>query len=479
MPSNFLVSNTEVSISPVVTSSTIKRPPRHNGRRNRSEVSNHFNQLEPKSNKRAQCKYCDVVINYEKGTSSMLTHVSRCRNNPNTEAIKRQKTTSSLTNDGIINCPSLGKVCLTTNVWTSPQNVSYTCLTTNFIDNDRKLNKKILNFRHVRSHMREAMAKFVESCVNEWGLNHKRLLCWNNLVLKREHIHMCCCAHILNLIVNSGLKEIDNSILRIRAIVKYIRSSPSRLMSFKEYIERQNIEYKGHICLDVETRWSSTYLMSIWHGINYLLNCNIKDSSTHKMAKNMKEKYQKYWGDPNKLNMLLLIVVVLDPRSKVKYMNWEIDQLFDVNKENGSNSRLKSSLKSLFNEYNGHKGGGGTQDDTQQAHVNVPSYKKYPYDEGIDTSSNLNILDWWKVNLGRFPILSNIARELLAMHVSIVASESTFSTCGRVLDLFCNLRSNPFKYIWIGFLKIQSMSTPMLYSTTLFETLCWINSYSI
>ena len=75
------------------------------------------------------------------------------------------------------------------------------------------------------------------------------------------------------------------------------------------------------------------------------------------MAKNMKEKYQKYWGDPNKLNMLLLIVVVLDPRSKVKYMNWEIDQLFDVNKANGSNSRLKSSLKSLFNEYNGHKGG--------------------------------------------------------------------------------------------------------------------------
>ena len=87
--------------------------------------------------------------------------------------------------------------------------------------------------------------------------------------------------------------------------------------------------------------------------------------------------HQKYWGDPNKLNMLLLIVVVLDPMSKVKYMNWAIDQFFYVNKANRSKSRLKSSLKSLFNEYNGHKG--GTQDDTQQAHVNVPSYKKYPY----------------------------------------------------------------------------------------------------
>ena len=144
----------------------------------------------------------------------------------------------------------------------------------------------------------------------------------------------------------------------------------------------------------------------------------------------MKEKYQKYWGDPNKLNMLLLIVVVLDSRSKVKYMNWAIGQLFDVDKANGSKSKLKSSFKSLFNEYNCHKE--GTEDDTHQAHVNVPSYKKDLYgwnlflqtsgltssnkfelqkylDEGIDTSENLNILDWWKVNLGRFPVLSNIA----------------------------------------------------------------------
>ena len=32
-------------------------------------------------------------------------------------------------------------------------------------------------------------------------------------------------------------------------------------MKFKECVERQKIEYKGHICLDVETRWNLTYLM--------------------------------------------------------------------------------------------------------------------------------------------------------------------------------------------------------------------------
>ena len=89
----------------------------------------------------------------------------------------------------------------------------------------------------------------------------KGLLSWNNLVLKGDYIHMRCYAHILNLIVSSGLKEIDNFVLRIRATVKYIRSSPSRFMKFKECVERQNIEYKGRIWLVVETRWNSTYLM--------------------------------------------------------------------------------------------------------------------------------------------------------------------------------------------------------------------------
>jgi len=43
--------------------------------------------------------------------------------------------------------------------------------------------------------------------------------------------------------------------------MKYIRSSLPRFMKFKECVEKQNIEYKSHICLDVETRWNSTYLM--------------------------------------------------------------------------------------------------------------------------------------------------------------------------------------------------------------------------
>lgn len=49
---------------------------------------------------------------------------------------------------------------------------------------------------------------------------------------------------------------------------------------------------------------------------------------------------------------------------------------------------------------------------------------------------SFDILKWWKVNSFRFPILSIIAREILAVPISTVASESTFSTRGRILDPF-------------------------------------------
>ncbi|RYR15814.1 hypothetical protein Ahy_B04g072758 [Arachis hypogaea] len=72
---------------------------------------------------------------------------------------------------------------------------------------------------------------------------------------------MRCCAHFLNLIVKEALKEIDESVLRIRSAVKYVRTSPSRATRFQKCVELEKIQYKGLPCMDVKTRWNSTYQM--------------------------------------------------------------------------------------------------------------------------------------------------------------------------------------------------------------------------
>lgn len=48
--------------------------------------------------------------------------------------------------------------------------------------------------------------------------------------------------------------------------------------------------------------------------------------------------------------------------------------------------------------------------------------------------SEYDVLGWWKVNEHKYPALCPIAKDVLAMQVSSVASESAFSTSGRVLD---------------------------------------------
>ena len=48
----------------------------------------------------------------------------------------------------------------------------------------------------------------------------------------------------------------------------------------------------------------------------------------------------------------------------------------------------------------------------------------------------LDILGWWKVNSNRFFVLVNMARDILAIPVSTVASESAFSMGGRIIDQY-------------------------------------------
>ena len=46
------------------------------------------------------------------------------------------------------------------------------------------------------------------------------------------------------------------------------------------------------------------------------------------------------------------------------------------------------------------------------------------------------ILGWWKANSNRYQVLSKLARDVLAVPVSTIASELVFSIRGRILDPF-------------------------------------------
>ena len=59
------------------------------------------------------------------------------------------------------------RVCLTTDTWTSIQNLCYMSLTGHFIDDDWKLHKRILNFCQVEDHKGETIGRKIEMCLHE------------------------------------------------------------------------------------------------------------------------------------------------------------------------------------------------------------------------------------------------------------------------------------------------------------------------
>ena len=58
--------------------------------------------------------------------------------------------------------------------------------------------------------------------------------------------------------------------------------------------------------------------------------------------------------------------------------------------------------------------------------------------DNLEKLGSSNILDWCKLNASNYSILSKMARDILTIVISNVASESAFCTSGRILDAFRN-----------------------------------------
>ncbi|GAU27647.1 hypothetical protein TSUD_125930 [Trifolium subterraneum] len=164
------------------------------------------------------------------------------------------------------------------------------------------------------------------------------------------------------------------------------------------------------------------------------------------MALKMKMKYDKYWGNPDRLNVLLLIAMVLDPRWKMKLVEWLTTRIYGSAQAESLKTKIDSYLKSIYDEYSGrvvsHLGsssnlacvfnGFGDPHEiaefykSEQCSTSETEIAKYNRLEVEEQCPDFDLLEWWKVNFSQFPILASIARDILAIPITNVASESTF-----------------------------------------------------
>jgi hypothetical protein len=365
--------------------------------------------------------------------------------------------------------------------------------------------------------------------------------------------------------VQDGLKEVDQSITRIRAAIRFVRAGTSRIVKFKEIAQLEKVDTKAFLNLDICTRWNSTYDMLVaacsyekvfarypdedpyytiellsevkpgvpgpgvpdehdWDNarklaeflkhfadittrvsaslrvtahtyfheileVNALVNewLNSADSVQQDMGKRMKDKYNKYWGqwhenlglqnekgkgkekEKENINLLIFVAVVLDPRYKLsQYTELAIEDMYGEGVGQKVWAAITKCLHDLFEEYRAkntppsnvnsqtnhepesNQGG----DSPRKARSNIVKRLKLNSGVGMSSRGNkteldrylaeeceehvkkIDILAWWKGQATRFPILSKLARDVLAIQISIVAIESAFSSGGRVLDDF-------------------------------------------
>ncbi|XP_019169717.1 PREDICTED: zinc finger BED domain-containing protein RICESLEEPER 2-like [Ipomoea nil] len=411
------------------------------------------------------------------------------------------------------------RVSITTDSWTSIQRINYMVVTAHFIDSKWKLHKKILAFVPVTSHKEKNAVLGIIYCED------------------KVSSHEMYCPYLKpNLVVQDSLKDCDSSVKKVREVVRYVRNSPARLKKFRDLADWLSIEQRSSLCLDVPTRWNSTYLMlqsaltyqkvfeslesdcsfkfdlgnSIpdfmdWESVGSLvqllkcfydmtirisgslyvtsntffteisdLYCLLKGmvevgGPVGVMGKNMKAKFEKYWGDVEKMNLMIFFANILDPRDKLEYMSTQFNHMYGEEKGQTFYDKVVAGLAELFDDYS-------TSASSSVPSVPVPSVpvsvqltsassvsvgkpqhflksqiKKQRLESGgkkqteldmylsegiVEEEESFDILGWWKINSARFPVLSKLARDVLAIPISTVALESAFSTSGRVLDPF-------------------------------------------
>lgn len=273
-------------------------------------------------------------------------------------------------------------------------------------------------------------------------------------------------------------------------------TTPKREQSFREAARQIKVTITKKLILDCKTRWNSTYHMFIvalsykdvfirlrtkdhlytslpttgeWETAKEICSfaCEIKlslkkrvtcsiESIIRNMASKMIVKFDKYWSV---IHGIMGIAIVLDPRYKMKLLEYFYPLLYGSASLNEISS-IKQLCFSLFEECQAKinemvEGSTEKSNDNDSNIDDVPGsnylsgydsfvndtsdiqskseLNNYLEEKALPRSAAFDILGWWKTNGIKYPTLQKLAKDILAIPVSTVASESASSTSGMLL----------------------------------------------
>nr|XP_028963422.1 zinc finger BED domain-containing protein RICESLEEPER 2-like [Malus domestica] len=316
------------------------------------------------------------------------------------------------------------KIAITTDMWTSSnQKRGFMAIISHFIDASWTLQSRILRscfcFAYVSCpHNAETLSAIMIDCLSEWNID-----------------------------VKDGLDVIKDSIETIRNSVAYWSGTAKREEKFVEIAQQMKIKFSKKLVLDCKTGWNSTYVMLTTALIRIAI-CKWLESD-HVEDKLLAAKMSincSYYGSkvqdeidrvlyfsliykenaPSKIEEVFVLAIMLVKEYELKHKlglrSSESSSSTDFPSQS-CDFRVGDPLTSYYQF---------VMDSTignEQSYLDL-----YLGEKVLPRTQDFDILSWWKTNGIKYPILHQIARGILAIHVSTVASESSFSTGGRIIS---------------------------------------------
>ncbi|KAK8308825.1 hypothetical protein V6Z12_D02G086600 [Gossypium hirsutum] len=197
---------------------------------------------------------------------------------------------------------------------------------------------------------------------------------------------------------------------------------------------------------------ANLYFRGVWK-VHKLLIDTVKGpySFLTPMVKQMQEKFNKYWAE---YSLILSCAAILDPRYKLNYVQYCFNTIYGIHASDFVETIL-SNLRLLFDEYVKKSnsmssslagssyvsnknpvdfGGYFDESDDYKLYLNESSTRSeksqlniYLEEPELELNSQIDVLDYWSKSSVRYNELSLLARDLLTIPISTVASESAFS----------------------------------------------------
>ncbi|XP_051119635.1 zinc finger BED domain-containing protein DAYSLEEPER-like [Andrographis paniculata] len=349
----------------------------------------------------------------------------------------------------------------------------------------------------------------------------------NSVILNDQLVVNDCFARLLRDLAQDAMRSMKETVEKIRYSVKHVKTSRTHEDRFTQLKQQLQVPGTSNLVMDDLKNWNSTYemlkaaielkevfscldasdpdykanlTMEDWRQVETLCKCLkvfadaariltspvyptadlffheackihvqlmhaavSQDDLVSGLTKPLLERFSKYWLS---CSMVLAISVVMDPRFKMKLVEFTFKKIYGEDADAWSRT-VDHALHELYFDYVGSlppppssvteesidplvksevlsQDDGLITTDFSDCDIYIPEFlfgqhMKSELDQYLEESlfpcgQDWDVLVWWEENRSRYPTLAKLAADVLSIPLSIVTREAVFDTRERVLD---------------------------------------------